>query len=66
MTKIEEKGQGTPARKYHLGLTSIILISLGLGIICGVIFTTVFRRVESEMMCLLMEFSMSSVKALFV
>lgn len=38
MTKIEEKEQGTPARKNHLGLTSIILIALGLGIICGVIF----------------------------
>lgn len=38
MTKTEEKGQGTPARKNRLGLTSIILIALGLGIICGVIF----------------------------
>ena len=38
MTKIEEEWQGTPARKNHLGLTSIILIALGLGIFCGVIF----------------------------
>lgn len=38
MTKIEEEEQGTPARKNHLGLTSIILIALGLGIFCGVIF----------------------------
>lgn len=38
MTKIEEEGQGTPAHKNHLGLTSIILIALGLGIFCGVIF----------------------------